>query len=262
MKRKYSTEERRSMILNMLHDSGKVMIAPLVEAFGVSDVSIRKDLAVLEERQLLVRVKGGAIVLRPGGEKEDISISRKQKLHAREKEMLGRYAASLIKEDETIIIDSGTTMMELARNLDQFQNLTIITNSLDIAIILNGYERFNVIVLGGTIRAVSHSTVGMMAEWALKNFYCDKLFLGVDSANVKDGFSTPNIEEASLNQAMISSAREVIAVFDSSKIGRRSFAHIASLSDVGTIITDSQAPEEFRNYVSTNGINLHIIDTQ
>ena len=81
------------MILNMLHDSGKVMIAPLVEAFGVSDVSIRKDLAVLEERQLLVRVKGGAIVLRPGGEKEDISISRKQKLHAREKEMLGRYVS-------------------------------------------------------------------------------------------------------------------------------------------------------------------------
>lgn len=248
------------MILNMLHDSGKVMIAPLVEAFGVSDVSIRKDLAVLEERQLLVRVKGGAIVLRPGGEKEDISISRKQKLHAREKEMLGRYAASLIKEDETIIIDSGTTMMELARNLDQFQNLTIITNSLDIAIILNGYERFNVIVLGGTIRAVSHSTVGMMAEWALKNFYCDKLFLGVDSFSVESGLSTPNVEEASTNQVMISRASEVIAVFDSSKVGKRALAFIASVDKLNTIITDSGFPANMRNQLKSMNVNVETVD--
>lgn len=260
MKRKIGTEERRSAILNMLNEEGRVMIAPLVKAFGVSEVSIRKDLAILEERKLLVRVKGGAIVMRQNAEQDDLSITHKQKLHAHEKALLGKYAASLIKENETIIIDSGTTMMEIARNLDAFQNLTIITNSLDIALILNRYERFNVIVLGGSIRIISHSTVGMLAEMGLKNFYCDKLFLGVDSANTRDGLSTPNIEEASLNQAMISSAREVVAVFDSSKIGRRSFAHIADLSKVNTIITDSNAPEDFRSFVRNAGIDLHVID--
>ena len=260
MKRRIGTEERRSSILNMLHEEGRVMITPLVQAFNVSEVSIRKDLAVLEERKLLVRVKGGAIAMRQAEEEDDLSITHKKKLNAHEKARLGKYAAALIKENETIILDSGTTMMEIARNLDSFQNLTIITNSLDIALILSRYERFNVIVLGGSIRVISHSTVGMLAEMGLKNFYCDKLFLGVDSANTRDGLSTPNIEEASLNQAMIASAREVVAVFDSSKIGRRSFAHIADLSKVNTIITDSNAPEEFRSFVRNAGIDLHIID--
>ena len=91
--------------------------------------------------------------------------------------------------------------MEIAKHLDKYKRLTILTNALDIAITLNKYERFNVIVLGGNMRQVSYSTVGMLAEYALKKFYCDKLFLGVDSASIKDGLSTPNIEEANLNQA-------------------------------------------------------------
>lgn len=260
MEKKYSTEERRSMILKMLHDEQKVLIADLVKTFGVSEVSIRKDLAVLEERQLLVRVKGGAIIMHKTEDYDDLSIHHKQQLHSREKQMIGKFAASLIKEDDTIIIDSGTTMMEIAKHLDKYKRLTILTNALDIAITLNKYERFNVIVLGGNMRQVSYSTVGMLAEYALKKFYCDKLFLGVDSASIKDGLSTPNIEEANLNQAMISAAKETIAVFDSSKFGRRSFAHIASLEDIDTIVTDSGIPDDFKDYIQSIGIRLHIVD--
>ncbi|MGN0191130.1 MAG: DeoR family transcriptional regulator, partial [Candidatus Cryptobacteroides sp.] len=106
MKRNFGTEERRSLILNILHDKGKVMISDLVEEFGVSEVSIRKDLAILEEKQLLVRVKGGAIIIQQEGY-DDPSIKSKQMIHAREKQILGKYAASLIEEDDTIIIDSG-----------------------------------------------------------------------------------------------------------------------------------------------------------
>ena len=229
MKRKYSIEERRSKILNMLHTDGRVFVEQLVETFDVSEVSIRKDLAVLEERKLLVRVKGGAIILHQTDDFDDMSISSKQRLHAREKQLIGKYAASMIHDGERIIFDSGTTTMEVAKNLEGFNHLTIITNALDIAITLNNYNRFTVIVLGGTMRAVSHSTVGMISESALKNIFCDKLFLGVDSISIKDGLSTPSLEEASLNQAMIGAAKEVIAVFDSSKFGRRTFAHIASL---------------------------------
>ena len=260
MKKKHSTEERRSIILNKLHDEGKVSVVSLVETFGVSEVSIRKDLAVLEEKQLLVRVKGGAINIHPSGEYDDSSISDKQKLHAREKQLLGKYAASLIRENESVIIDSGTTMMEIAKNLGHLKRLNIITNSLDIAITLNRYDKFSVVLLGGNMRALSHSTVGMLAEYAMKNFYCDKLFLGVDSFNLKDGLSTPNIEEASLNQAMIAAAKEVIAVFDSSKCGKRGFAHIATLDKINMIITDSNISGEYRQFIESAGIKLEIVD--
>ena len=260
MKRKYSIEDRRSKILNMLHTESRVYVDQLVETFGVSEVSIRKDLAVLEERQLLVRVKGGAINLHQSGDYDDMSISHKQRLHAKEKQILGKYAASLIKDGERIIFDSGTTTMEIAKNLENVRDLTVITNALDIAITLNNYNRFTVIVLGGTMRSVSHSTVGMLSESALRNMFCDKLFLGVDSISIKDGLSTPSLEEASLNQAMIDAAKEVVAVFDSSKFGRRTFAHIASLSKITTIITDSNIPEEFKDYLEKSHINLHIVD--
>ena len=260
MGKKYSTDERRSMILKRLHDENKVFIRDLVETFCVSEVSIRKDLAVLEEQQLLVRVKGGAIIMRQTEDIDDVPVHHKKLLKVKEKQALGRLAASLIKENDTLIIDSGTTMMEVAKNLDKFRKLTIITNALDIAIILSRYERFDIIVLGGNMRSVSNSTVGMLATSDLKNFYCDKLFLGVDSASIKDGLSTPNIEEANLNQTMIASAKETIAVFDSSKFGRRSFAHIASLEKIGTIVTDSGIPEDMKDYIRTAGIKLHIVD--
>ncbi|MCR5710791.1 MAG: DeoR/GlpR family DNA-binding transcription regulator [Bacteroidales bacterium] len=260
MKRKYSIEERRSKILNMLHTEGRVQVDQLVETFGVSEVSIRKDLAVLEERKLLVRIKGGAIIIHQGGDFDDLSISRKQQLHTREKQLIGAFAASMVQDGDRIIIDSGTTTMEIAKNLDRLNRLTVITNALDIAITLNNYNRFDVIVLGGTMRAVSHSTVGMISESALKNIFCDKLFLGVDSISIKDGISTPSLEEASLNQAMIGAAKEVIAVFDSSKFGRRTFAHIASLDRITSIVTDSNIAPEFREYLEKSHITLHIVD--
>jgi len=260
MKRKYSTEERRSLILNMLHDEDRVSVSNLVDSFGVSEVSIRKDLAVLEERQLLVRVKGGAINMHQFGDFDDLSISHKQTMHAREKQLIGRKAASMINDGETIILDSGTTAMQIAKNLDQNKNLTIITNAMDIAMVLNNYEKFNVIVLGGNLRHSSCSTVGMFAEYGLKNLYCDKLFLGVDSVSIKNGISTPSIEEASLNQAMITNAKEVIAIFDSSKVGRRTFAHIAALNKIHTVITDNHIDEEFKTFCENNNINLQAVD--
>ena len=260
MKRKYSTEERRSIILNTLHDQGRVTVSDLVDTFGVSEVSIRKDLAVLEERQLLVRVKSGAINIHQNGDSDDLSISHKQHLNAKQKRLIGQYAASLIQEGDTIILDSGTTTMEIAKNLGGIQKLTAITNALDIALYLNNYNRFSVMVLGGNLREVSYSTVGMFAEHGVRNIYCDKAFLGVDSISIKDGISTPRIEEASLNQAMINSAKEVITVFDSSKYGRRTFAHIASLNKIKTIVTDSGIPQEFRDYCAQNGITLHIVE--
>lgn len=258
MHRKYTTEGRRNAILNMIHENEKVTVSDLVSTFGVSEVSIRKDLADLEEKHLLLRVKGGAINIIPAGDNGDLPISHKMGLNSEEKQAIGKYAASLIKDGETIFLDSGTTTMEIAKNLGDRSRLTVITNALDIALTLMTNDRITVIVLGGTIRPMSCSTVGVLAEVGLKNLFCDKLFLGVDSISIRNGISTPSIEEASLNQKMMASAKEIIAVFDSSKVNKRTFAYIAAVDEINSIITDDKVPADFKDAVESMGLKLHL----
>lgn len=260
MERHYSAKERRTLLLNELKEKGKVTVADLAREFNVTEVSIRKDLEELEGRKLLIRVKGGAVSPYPDSQHDDMLISEKALLHHREKQRLGAFAASLVQDGESIIIDSGTTMMQVANYLDSNLRLTIVTNALDIAISLYKRTNFQIIALGGRMRRVSFSTVGMVSETNLKNFYTDKLFLGVDSVSIRDGISTPDIEEASLNQAMLDCAHEVIAVFDSSKVNQRSFAHIAMLDRVDTIVTDNHIPDDLREYIQMKGIKLHVVN--
>lgn len=257
MHKKYTTEGRRNAILNMVHEKEKVSVSELVEALGVSEVSIRKDLTVLEDKGLLLRVKGGAINL-PTGDNGDLPVSHKAGLNTLEKQAIGKLAVTLINEGETIFLDSGTTTMEIARNLGKFKKLTVITNALDIAMALMQHENMTVIMLGGTIRPMSYSAVGVLAELVLKNLFCDKLFMGVDSISIADGISTPSIEEASLNNKMMSATKEVIAVFDSSKVNKRTFAFISSIDNINTIVTDSNIPKDFMSTVKAKGVTFHI----
>ena len=262
MKHKYSSKERRNKMLEVLRSQKKIMVADMAEFFEVSEVSIRNDLQYLEEKQLLLRVKGGAVNVNASSEYDDLSIGKKQQSHAEEKRIIGAVASDYIQDGETIILDSGTTTLEIAKNLDKFTNLTIITNGINVAEELARYDKFSVIVLGGYMRSVSLSTVGMTAESTLKNYYVDKLFLGVDSFNIDKGFTTPNAEEASLNRTMIECAKDVIAVFDSSKLEKRSFAYIAGMDKVHCIITDSGIPAESRERIERAGIELVIADNK
>ena len=148
--------------------------------------------------------------------------------------------------------------MEVAKNLHNFQNLTIVTNAIDIALEVSKYDRFNVILLGGHLRDSSLSTVGPLAESVLKVCYCDKLFLGVDSFTIEKGISTPNIEEANINQTMLSMAKECIAVFDSSKFDKRSFAFIAQVKDIDAIVTDDDIPPKILSELTQRNIKVHI----
>lgn len=259
MKRVYTLRERQAIIIRHLAEKGRVEIKALMNEFGISEVSIRKDLATLEAKQLLIRVKGGAVNISQLPESYDLPIENKSKQHLEEKMRIGELAASMVNDGETILLDAGSTTMEVAKNLKDRKNLTIITNSLRIALYLASLDKFNTIVLGGKLRSLSESTVGMVADNDMKNFYCDKLFLGVDSFNIEKGISTPNLEEAGLNQTMIASARQVIAVFDSSKFGRRSLAFISSIENLDDIITDSNIPAEYKDFIERSGARLHIV---
>ena len=246
----------------MLREQKKIMVADLASFFHVSEVSIRNDMEYLEGKQLLIRVKGGAVNVNPGNEFEDIPIDNKQLSHSPEKQAIGKFAAGFIKDGETIILDSGTTTLEVAKNLGHLNNLTIITNGINIAEELARYDKFSVIVLGGYMRSVSLSTIGMSAESTLRNYYVDKLFLGVDSVNLEKGLTTPNAEEASLNRTMIDCAKEVIAIFDSSKLDKRSFAFISKIDAIDVIVTDDNIADDSREKIERAGIKLHTVGVE
>ena len=251
-----SSKGRRSSILQILRENSNVSVAELSKRFGVSEVTIRKDLNLLKERNLLVRTRGGAITNDSGAVENEVSLRFKTLAHYREKSAIGRAAAALIEEGDTIIIDSGTTALQVARNLQKFKNLTILTNALNVAQEVLSYKRFNVILLGGSIRNSSESVVGALAELNLKMFNCDKVFMGVDSFNLENGISTPSIEEANINQIMIQRSRKVIAVFDSSKVNKRALAFIAGLDQIDTIVTDEGMEKSMQKRLKSLKVNL------
>lgn len=256
-----TTKERRASILQILNDNSEISVTLLSINMKVSEVTIRKDLNELKRRNLLLRVRGGAIRLPELKLGDDTAIKVKQMFNTKEKKAVGELAASLIKENDTIIIDSGTTTLEIAKNLHKFNRLTIITNAINIALELSNYKRFTIILLGGHLRESSISTVGPIAESTLKLFYCDKLFLGVDSFNMKEGVSTPNIEEANINQTMMAMSKETIAVLDSTKFEKRSFAFIAPVNKIHTVVTDSGIPSEIKSQLKKMDINLYITNS-
>src|ERR1700738_4536444 len=175
-----STVSRRIKILESLKANGQVNVNELSESLGVTGVTIRNDLAQLEKKRVLIRARGGAIKIEQNFNEEDYPLSDKQKKHLLEKKEIGKRAAELIDENNTIIIDSGSTTYEFAKNLKKFNQLTVITNALNVATILAEYNNINVIVPGGMLKKNSFSLVGILAEKGFKDYFCDKLFLGVD----------------------------------------------------------------------------------
>ncbi len=248
------TVQRRARILEMLEKEGQVQVEQLRQAFNVSAVTIRNDLAHLEKKNLLIRTRGGAI--RPQRVAVDFKLTEKAQKHFKEKQVIGRKAAELIQDGDTIILDSGTTTLEIAKNLAHFNELTVITNAINIAHLLANYQNIRVIVPGGILRKNALSLVGPMAEQAIQNYYCDKLFLGVDGIEADFGISTPNIEEAYLNRIMISISREVFVVTDSSKFNKRSFAFIAPMSNIHYVITDKNIPQEEKAKLEKAGVQV------
>lgn len=254
-----SAKERRALILKLLEQKEEVQVTELSRVTGISEVTIRKDLTILQNRHLLLRTRGGAMRKPVENQSEDTTIAKKRMFNFKEKQRIGEEAAKMIKEGDFIMLDSGTTTLEIARHLGNFQHLRIITNAMNIATELMNYKRFDVVLLGGNVRVNSHSMVGPLALSVLRNFSRYKLFLGVDSFSIENGVSTPNLEEALLNQLMIQQADKVIAVFDSSKFNKRSFVHIADAKELDCIITDRAIPTGMTSKLKQLGVEVKLV---
>lgn len=174
------------------------------------------------------------------------------------KQAIAKAALSLIQENDCIILASGTTMHYLARMLVNFGPLTVLTSSLRVAIELCNNPNINIIQLGGEVRKSSTSIVGSISEEILKQFSCNKLFLGVDGIDPEFGISTSNAAEAHLNQIMMECADQTVILADSSKLNKKGFGKIAALDNIDYLITDQGILEEDRNSLEEIGVNVII----
>ncbi|MGK7390088.1 MAG: transcriptional repressor AgaR [Candidatus Cyclobacteriaceae bacterium M2_1C_046] len=256
-KNRESTVTRRKETLTLISEQGEVFVKDLSKKFKVSEVTIRNDLDQLEQKNLLIRARGGALKAE-NGVAIDQRLADKNRINFQEKARIGEKAAKLVNEMDTIIIDSGSTTAEMVKNLTQLQDLTVITNALNIANQLMTIPHINMIMPGGFLRKNSLSLVGPQAEKGLRNFNVDKAFLGVDGFDTRSGIFTPNVEEARLNEIMIEISKEVILLADSSKFSKRSFAFICSIDKINKVITDSNIPEDDLKRLQDSGVEVII----
>jgi DeoR family transcriptional regulator of aga operon len=250
-------EERRKEILQMLRAAGQVKVNELSRRFNTSEVTIRNDLRELQERGQARKAHGGALL--PDDAGRDMPLLEKAGRNLAEKRRIGAWAAALVRDGETIILDSGTTTQEIAKRIKDRQNLKVITNGVNIAMELVGARGVQVILLGGAVRANSFSVVGHFAEKMLQGLAADKAFLGADACDLDFGLSTPNVDEARVNQAMAAAARERILVADTSKFGKKSLSRIVALSEMQKVISDKNLDEEWQGRLRECGLEVFVV---
>ena len=251
---KNKTTERRQSILEKIHKQGSIRVEDMAKTYAVSEVTIRNDLKYMEERGLVHRSHGGALIRQNVG--FDHPLAEKQRLRMTEKREIAKTAAELVENGDSIILDSGTTTFEMLNHLGDRSDITILTNAVNIAYAAISLPNIQTLLTGGFLRKKSFSLVGPDAEELLSKYYVDKLFIGVDGLDLEYGISTPNPEEASLNRIMVSISREVIVVADSSKFGRSSLSKICGVDAITKLITDRNIDPEFKRSLEAQGIEV------
>lgn len=253
-----SCVDRRNFILKRIEKDEQVNVSELSRQFKVSEVTIRKDLEYFEKKNIVIRSRGGA--MKRSLVDVDLSIYDRRKQNINLKEAIGAAAASLIKNGETILLDTGTTIMELARHLPKKIELTVVTNSVDVTFRLADYPNIKVIMPGGILRRNSLALVGEEAAESLRNYFCDKYFLSADGIDVELGLMTMNIEEASLARLNIKNSKMVIALIDSSKFHHKGIMIISPLTAIDLLITDSGIPPTILAEIQDSGLKVLVVN--
>lgn len=250
--------QRRALILEVLKRSQIVQGAELSQLFGISVVSVRRDLKILEKNGFLKRIHGGAVAVQAA------SASEMLKTDVREsqliKERIGKAAAELIQSSDNIIIDSGTTPLQVAKNIPfdllNHGSLSIITNSLPILHALGSEKGIHMILLGGIYLPDFDLVVGPQTVEQIRSLHADKLFLGTDGLTFAQGITTANQLEAEVSRTFVEASSEVIVVSDSSKIGRKGLTAIAPIEAIHKLVTDKDAPDEFVSQLKDHGVEI------
>ena len=250
------TSQRRLQISELVRQHGSVQVAALADRFGVSLQTVRKDLRYLAERGVMARAYGGAIDSSVvGGIPPEPNYEVKRTEHLDEKRRIGVRAAALVKPGDTVVLDSGTTAIQLAEALPDIE-LTVVTNDFGVLGTLASKHNINLVMLGGELRRRNMAFYGGLTVEALEDLHVDMLFLGVDGFDLERGITTHYEPEALLNRKMVEAARVVVGITDSSKFGRVCLHRIIPVTALDMLITDTGAPEDISEASRRLGFDL------
>jgi Transcriptional regulators of sugar metabolism len=249
-------EERLRGIMKILEKENRVLISDLCKVFNTTAVTIRKDLDQLEKEGSLKRTHGGAILYKSLF--QGLALNEKEKLNSEEKERIATEAAKMISEGDVIMLDSGSTTTQLAKNIKNMKGITVITNAVNIALELINSEA-EVLLTGGILQKNSSTLIGPIADDSLRKLSADKLFHGVDGIDYEIGLTTPNITEANTSHVMMQRAGENILLVDSSKFGRRSLGVICQVKEIDKIITTKKMSKLELKKMNDLGVKVIIV---
>lgn len=251
-------EERREEIVRLINERGKVLVPELTAYFNVSPATVRSDLRDLESLGRIKRTHGGAIPGDPVKVGYEPATRSKQVQRLAEKCAIAREAAALVEDGDILILDTGTTLQEMAKLLGGKKNLTVIVNDLETALLLEAFEGVTVIVIGGVVRKHFGCTVGPFATAMLSGISVDKVFLGTNAFTVAKGATTPDINQAEVKKKMLDAADRAYLLCDSGKLGTNAFMPFAGCEDLHVVITDSGVDPLMAKELTDSGIELRI----
>ena len=232
-------EERQEKLLAILKEKRKLSVGEMSSRFNVSGATIRTDLRILEDAGMLTRTHGGAILRTRADQREEVNLSAK--------EQIGQLAAGLVEDGDIIVLDTGTTTLQIARHLRQRRNLTVVTNDFMIAKSLEDVESIQIILLGGIVKKGYHCAVAINGRSLLDTLNIDKAFMGANALSLKQGACVADIMLAETKRAMVEHANQVIVVCDHSKLSNTSLAQFASPAQIDTLVLD-RLPEDAQAY--------------
>ena len=252
-----NVEQRKKYILEEIEKFGSVSVLNLAKALDVSDMTIRRDLTELERVGLIRRIHGGAVNARGRSYEPPLALRSTENRAA--KVRIGRYASGLVAEGDSISLDVGSTIYEVALGLENIRNITIVTPSLAIANLFLNRSDVRLIVPGGIVRPGETSLIGDIARRTLKDIFVDRLFMGVGAIDAKAGLTEYNLDDTSVKQVLINNAREVVVLADSSKFQKIAFAFVASFECIHHFITDREPPKALLTALKEHKVVIHVV---
>ncbi|MDR3515948.1 MAG: DeoR/GlpR family DNA-binding transcription regulator [Azospirillaceae bacterium] len=251
-------EQRRQRIVEMLREEGSVRVRALSQAFAVSGPTIRQDLEILEAEGLITRQHGGAFLKTVPQQVEQMTLAHGENMDR--KMAIGRKAAAFINNGDSIILDSGSTTTAIAHHIRTRKDLTVITNALNIALILGAEPSFTIHLTGGVFKPPTLSLTGDVAAEYFGKIFVPKLFLATGAVSFEAGLTFPGFADMKVKKAMMKSASEIFLVADSSKIGKISFVHLGGLEAIHHIIIDNGVSDADRERFRAAGVDVIIAD--
>ncbi len=246
--------ERRNKLLSLLNEKESISVQEAAAYFSVAEETIRRDMSLLEEQSLLIRTHGGAVLSESA--RPEISYEMRRTINISGKDRIGREAAKLVDDGDTIILDASTSAYFLAKHIKNKKNLTVISNAQNVIKELSEEEGIEIVSTGGVLRRKSMSYVGRIAEESLHNYHANKLFFSCMGFSLERGVTDSNGQESDIKKIMIACSQTICLLCDETKLDKVGYASTARAEDIDLLVTDQPLQRDFSQGLAALGINV------